>query len=203
MRKKSPFTLIEVIVAAFLCSLIFTILVQGYIFTQRQRIETHAFHEQAALSQRIYFRLAPIFSKLAKLEKPQNKQLSSKILSLTKLPHAQGLGLECTFDNGIDPHQAFCNILTCALYLDGRQRLCLKMINDDNDVREEILCEGIQTLSFSFFNPNAKKWEEKCLIKELEEAPKMIKVQITLKENRTSPLEWVFFTHLRNEPIDQ
>ncbi len=203
MKKKRPFTLIEVIVAAFLCSLIFTILVQGYIFTQRQRIETHAFHEQAALSQRIYFRLGHIFSNLAKSEKPHSKQLNSNILKLTKLPNAQGLGLDCIFDNGIDPHPAFCNILRSTLYLDSRERLCLKIINEYNDEREEILCEGIQALSFSFFNPNAKKWENKCTVKELEDAPKMIKVQITLKENRSCPLEWVFFTHLRNEPIDQ
>jgi hypothetical protein len=191
LHKRHSLTLIEVVIAAFLCSLIFTFLIQSYMDTQRQRIAIGPCREQTLLSSRIYLRLAPLFSHLKESSKTE----------ILATPHTLNGGIACTFDNGIDPSPEFCHRITGQLFLDQKQRLCLKTIGSEHKIREEVLCEGVRSLQFSFFDPEIAEWQKQCSVENLAAAPKMIKLEIVFKDFKTPPLEWVFFTHLRNEPI--
>lgn len=184
MKKKKALTLIEVMIALVLTSILLTTLFNFYkrLFITRSDIQKC----KETILQRVWTqqRLAQIFDKTL----PEVEQEKGLIFFSTDHSNALGPVLYFFYDNGIDPDPSFCGPLKAMLYLSIDKKLTLSTFSG----REEILCERINSLRFSFFDEKEAVWKQQW--SEKEQLPLMVKM--ILDEN-----PFVFFLPSANKMI--
>lgn len=220
-RRRRSFVLIEVLVATFLFVLLLTAIFS--IFWRTAKVNQSIGHlrqvnERLLLTQN---RLQNVFgcSIFQKSYRPY--------FFLEKTKFSQGPSLVFTFENEIQTHYAFSNVVLGKLFIEDNKLILAifphpkKPKGPPKEMRKEVLLDGIRNISFEFFlaplsqeetqdgkqkeeedekskKPPRGRWVSDWL-KEYDARPTLIKIVVT-KENRES-YDFYFFIPNEVKPI--
>lgn len=149
--RKSHLTLIEVMIALTLLSLLLTTLFGVY-----QHIES--LHQLLHKDQKTGLRMLYVQHRLSEvIPNAVSRKVKEAYFYNTSNPYNS---LVFVYDNGADPNPKFSGYVLGRLYLDPQSKLCLvtwpSVKTDSNanpEMRKEILLEKVKDLSFSFYVP--------------------------------------------------
>ncbi len=163
VKKKSPLTLIEVVIALGLMAIVFSTLFPFLIQTIRLSKSLETLKSNALSTSYFYSRLLPIFCKADPSSFQLEKDESDAIYKVT-----------FTFENGLDPALIFSGKVSASIFTDQNNNLLLSLdSNDEKMVQQEVLLSNITELS----------WEPSL--------PYFITLKI--KREKLPPREFVFF----------
>ena len=155
---KRSFTLIEMMVALALTAILLTTLFQTLWEITTTKKSVQKLQHLSAERERLFFRLAPIFAKLA------------------KPPKVSQDGIALSYDNGYDRDPKFRGRTTSLLYLEDKT-LKLATWGEEEAVRREVLACNVSDLNLSQFFPSLGSWEAE-IPEEDKECPLMYKLTI-------------------------
>jgi type II secretory pathway component PulJ len=153
IKRKNNFTLLEIVIALFLISIIMTYLF-GF-FTKVLKIETDIEKKKEQIFERnnLHIKLNYIFSHVAqkgmsKLNSLYNEENEKKVVYIK-------------FNNETDPDPKFSGYIKAKISLDKNNNLLLQTFSKDkNEYREEILFKNVKNIKYQFLangNENLQK----------------------------------------------
>lgn len=148
MKKKSSFTLIEMMVAFALFAIILSTF---FYWTYRHTTQQKSFEKiKWPLLEERYFeeRVSDLLSKTTLSPREKNEELQF---------YSDGKSLLFTFDNGAYTHPLLSNNIRCSLEKKGDKLVCtLRPLSNKGEAPEisYLLLDKIDSLSFSFYQPN-------------------------------------------------
>lgn len=186
-KKRCPFTLLEIMIAITLMGILSTVLFSSLRHVLFANAEIQRLKQESHSKVVFKHRLEQMFSKLS------NEKKGSAILDYQEKP----ISLTIQYKNGLERDSKFWHTVEGKLYIDQESKtIWLKTISKEGQ-REEILFQGAKGLSFLFFNPETKKWEEKW--DSPSEVPLMLQVRIERIEDE--PLDFAFFLDSNEQGI--
>lgn len=193
MKKKSFFTLIEVIITVSLFSIIVIAVLQ--FFSHFTLLETHLEKNRAQLLERQYAHteLQHIFSHLLPSSLLHDKEHPVSLFTL-KPKESKHTELFFFFDQGIDLESQFCGPTYGKIFIDASKNLILTIwpypLEKEFPSRSKILLKNVESMRFEFLSSNLGDEPKKLWPKKLKTAPYLMK--ITLKQNQQM-LSFAFF----------
>ncbi len=167
MILRRPFTVIEVIIALSLASLIMTTLTYFYMQIQQINTKTEKSLEQAYQIAYLQSRLSGVIPKAVAENNAKNDFLFFTSTDAGADVMKQGMpSLVFTYDNGTDMNKSLSNNVVGRLFLDNERRLVLatwpsfKRWKEGSlpPIKKEILLDNVDSLSFSFYiAPNVER----------------------------------------------
>ncbi len=168
--RRLHFTLLETLIAVALAVVILTTMMFfyreiDYINNQLEQVQKESFKMRYVES-----RLASIFPNAVAPSTNDSKDdfyfYTSSDLGLDTLPGSPAT-LVFTFDNGFDSDKLFANRVIGRIFLDSNKRLCLAKWPSPKrwvegvapPMKLEVLMEGVDSLTLSFFVAPEKKWK--------------------------------------------
>jgi hypothetical protein len=167
--KKSNFTLLEVIIALFLTSILLIALLNFFVRTVffEKKIET--LKKEVFKKEHLQIRLSNIFSHI-------NKSFENYFY--TEKEKNTLLSLYLTFNNGIDPDPSFSGPVFGKIYIDQNDlKLTIYPLNEAKQ-RTETLFQDVKKLEFLFFTKEKNfEWQNNWP-QEKQSLPSMLKLKI-------------------------
>jgi len=201
-KRKKSLTLLEVIIALSLASILLTTVFSTYyqITVAHRKLEKA---KEAVLSNKIIQqRLCYIFSHLS-FEKKINSSTQTESIPpfyTSKLPDSKEIALILEYNNGIDPDPSFCGNIKSELYLTHENELCLMSYSLNGMKRKEIFKENISRWQMTFFEPLSKDPHTHSWDFEKEGAPPIVEIELFLNQE-IEPLIFTFFLLEAEEEI--
>ena len=189
MRKKREsraFTLLEVMIALALASMLMLFLFDMYREVAVQKIAAEKLEEKQFAEQKVQMRLTEIFSKASLRE--------------DELFNVRGKDIFFTFHNGVDADSRFSGEVK-GLLSHSKERLELRIRPlDGSGERMELLMENVKAVTYEFFDKEKERawtphWDNESL-----SIPAMIKLKITKKDEKET--EFAFFLPPANLPAE-
>ena len=154
-RKKSPFLLLEILVALSLMTMLLSVLFSFLV--QSLRVENKMEKARGLILERqnLQVRMQDILTSLRVTGK-------GAALYTQKFPKEERFSLVTLFDNGIDPEPPFSGAVIGRIYLDEKHNLVLSYWPIDSEEKErtwrkEILFSNVSEMQFFFLNPDEEK----------------------------------------------
>lgn len=173
--KRHPFTLLEIIIAIALASILLTFLFstlrQTAIANSKIKTVQSVVHQRLCLQ----LRLSALFDVL---------EFERKKVEFYTAPHAESLGdaLYFSYKQQVDADPQFIGTLNAVLFLKHPQKqLCLDTFSTTGTARREIFLENLKELSFQFLDAQKGRWESHWA-KEADFSPALLKLIVTEKD---------------------
>ncbi len=204
MMKKRYVTLIELLVALALASIMFSMLFGYYYQLKKMELKLEYKREDIQEWRSFQARLSNIFLRL-KTQKGniQNKEHSEHLFFTERDTN----NLVFTYNNGSSLNPVFSNTVLAKLYIDEEGTLSLirwpwKKEGYDADgiatlqFEKETFLRGLDRVVYKFYDRGKKEWIKEIPISMEVKAPDFIRVFLYFKEDALKPLELSF--HIRN-----
>jgi type II secretory pathway component PulJ len=188
MKKRHPLTLLEVVIAMGLTAVLLGALFRFYYQVSRVNLEAHQMRQKIFSLTLMQEKLRTIFAGLPKGEERVS-------FYTEEMENPSQMALFFTYDNGIDPDPAFCDQVKARLYLDEKKQLSLLLAP-----RKEVLVEGVERMSFRFFDASEKVWKEEWS-KQEGELPGWMELTLSFSAKEMKPWTCLLFTQRSDEPI--
>jgi type II secretory pathway component PulJ len=192
-RRGRPLTLLEVMVALTLTTILLSALFGTYRHLASAGSSLHVSKGHFFQRQLVDLRLRALFSEI---------QNSSSLYTTSHL-QSKGDALVFQFDNGVDPHPDFCHLVKGMLYLDSKKNELSLLtwpsseketsLLNPSSARKEVLCSAATSFTFQFFDSKEEEWCGSWK-KEKKELPSMIKLEIG--DDLSAKEEFVYFLSL-------
>ena len=192
-RKKTPLTLIEVLLTFGLTAILSTFLITSLIQYMRHSRDIEK-------AEKIVFTRAHLEQRLMPLLYPMKDQQKLSFYTKENILYFQ-------FDNGIDPDKTFSGTVEAELFLkkptSSKKKfdLCLKITGSGKGplVREEILLTGVKSMQFQFYSSQKadKTMEKKTKWEEEEGRPMFFVLKIIPFKEGADKIHFPFY--LRKE----
>lgn len=202
--KKHPMTLVEVLIAFFILSILLTI-VFGF-FHELAKIDQFTRYQEEKTFQRRYleFRLNHLFSHLVN----ESDGTRREFIFYAEAPSglSKSTSLVFTYNNGVRQDATYAGDVVSRLYVNEKKQLCLltwplKAKNQDpyyGDMFKDVLCENVEKISFDFFagskptvnqplGPIRNRWQEEWQTG-YKEMPVLMKIRLYITKTN-NPLE--------------
>lgn len=201
--KRHPFTLLEVLIALGLTSLILSFLLASYYQAESVMLFWQAQDQEVFSERYVQYRLGEVFNKLLPADQEETFFFSLENVSGLFLPGASALVF--SYDNGIILDASLAGPVLGILYVDPKGGLTLITWPEKKEWPEnalpphhrEILMEGVKEMSFEYFQlplENAEVqeigWRKEGWPKEFKYSPAMIKVKCV--KNSGKELVYIF-----------
>lgn len=190
MKRKHPFTLLEMVIgmslAALLIGFLFTTFQQTALGNSKIKPAQKEVHQRVCLQ----IRLSTLFGSL---EFERNKT------DFYTAPHPESYNeaLYFSFKQEVDANPDFIGLVNGVLFVKQPQgQLCLDTFSTSGSIRHEVFLENIKELSFQFVDGQKGKMETHWP-KEADFPPSLLKLLVTEKEIKI-PVEFGF--SLKNPP---
>ena len=195
LRQRRPFTLLEVIIAMGLTTLLLGILFRYYHQVSVAHLKTQQVQQKIFSLSLFQERLGQIFSQLSSEE--ENVPFCTKEIRESVQP-----ALLFKYNNGVDPDPSFCDELEGMLYLDKNKCLSLVSWSKNGTPRKEILLENVTKIAFRFFDTSDNSWQD-AWSKENDNLPTLIELSIFFADKKSSAPPWqcIFFAPRDDNPI--
>ncbi|MBI3236705.1 MAG: prepilin-type N-terminal cleavage/methylation domain-containing protein [Chlamydiales bacterium] len=183
MRRLRSFTLLEVMIALSLASILLSGLMVSYYQISKKRVLAEGVKKNQLSVELMLQRLKHLFIGIESAEKPY--------LQTDVHPDGIGNSLFFEFDQGVDREAVFCRTLKGMLYRNLRGQICLVSWPSEEEGRVEVLLEGVDLFEFSFFDEQKKvlntEWEKK------DPLPVFMKLSWKFCSEKKGKEEMVFF----------
>jgi type II secretory pathway component PulJ len=183
VKKKHTFTLLEILIACVLASVLLSFLFTYFRQTLVRKQQLHTIKEKVMQIELVRLRLTHLFDRMA-----QSKG------TVQSVPHeeADGKALLLYADQGIDPQAAFNGASYVMLYKTRDKRLALcRWDKEKKEKRIDTLLKKVESVTFSYFADG--KWEDKWPKKKGEgAAPLMVKVLFEVEKSEKDKLVHTF-----------
>lgn len=150
-RRKRPITLMEILIAMALMSVLFSALFYGYKQLSLKRLAIQKSKQQVLVKSLLFAKLTQIFAKVS-LQKEDEEKKEEWVFTSTEN------GLIFTYDNGIDPDPNFRGDLRAMIHLNPHKELTLVNWSKQKEARREVLLEMVDDCAFEFFDLESKQW---------------------------------------------
>lgn len=155
MIRKRSLSLIEVVIALALTSLLLSVLFQGYRQLPIAQKKAQAISSKILSLKKVDQTLSSLFSNVI----PQVND-DKPTLYTVMIPESHFPALFLTYFGEIDPDPDFSELVQGALFVSRDHELCFTTWGKGEKSRTDLLLTGISSLSFSFFEPRWKQWTE-------------------------------------------
>lgn len=223
LRRKAFMTLLEVLIALGLISILLLVVFSIYRYIDISQLELSNIRSENFNLRYVQSRLARVFSQVV----PTNVAHQYFYVSESNQAEIQSKSLIFTYDNGSDITAIFSNEVIGRLFLDKEKNLCLATWHHSGEIKgkKEILLNNVTNLAFAFYAPplNQKKiplerqnsivvdaplagqWNSEWHLS-YKEIPVMIKISIVREKLKgralaSEPIEFVFPIPNTNHPI--
>ncbi|HKY99603.1 MAG TPA: DUF1494 domain-containing protein [Rhabdochlamydiaceae bacterium] len=195
LRRHKPFTLLEVIIAMGLTTLLLGILFRYYHQVSVANLKTQQVRQKIFSLSLFQEKLGQIFSQLSSGE--ENVSFCTR-----EIRESVQSALLFKYNNGVDPDPSFCDELDGMLYLDKNKLLSLVIWSKGGNPRKEILLENVAKTSFRFFDTSDNSWQD-VWSKENDNLPTLIELSIFFADKKSSAPPWqcIFFAARDDNPI--
>jgi type II secretory pathway pseudopilin PulG len=185
MKKKSPFTLLEILISISIAGILFSILFSKFREFASLRKEIKQIETACLERQQCEIRLQGLFELLTHAN---DKEASSPLYTKQK-------NLYFKVHQPVDADPAFIGELDCSIQFEkGSGQLRLTMKNHLGQQRDEILSRGILNCKMRFFSSNEGTWLEEWP-QTVAELPVFVSI---LCEKSTGEIEHLFPIHFSN-----
>ena len=193
-RKKQALSLLEVVIALALTSVVLLFLFSYFREITVADVEMQKVQEKLFARERVQLRLMQIFSNLTSDEK-------TSFFYTETAPEAFGVRLVFTFENGIDEDEMLSGNVKGVLQLAKNRTLELRTLPlEGKEVgRSELLMEHVKNFSFKIFDLEKKIWQD-AWPEERQASPAMIK--IILEKEEKEKVEFAFFLPASQPPVE-
>ena len=194
MRKhKYSLTLLEVVIALSLTGILLTFLWQAYFSSQKQLALMQS--KKAVSLQKVLFQ-----EKLSYLTSSLVKEGASHLVYTApcKVSSSPMLVFQSLLPIDLDPD--FSGPTLSGLYLTDTN-LCLVHWANEDKMRNEVLLKEVSSCEFLFFDAKQKAWNKEWSQKN-QNAPEMIKIQITPKQSKRE-LSFLSDAASRTDPLPE
>jgi prepilin-type N-terminal cleavage/methylation domain-containing protein len=191
--KRRSFTLIEVLVVLSLTAILLTVLFDFLKEMGFQQQKVIVVKETLKTQQSFRLRFFEHFKAVVfegGAPKGQEKE-KRKYFRTVELDTAKGPLLQFTFNNKVDPHPLFCGVVKAEIFLNLQKEMIFAVhsLKEDGKKREEVLFRNVEALSFQFFDPVKKVWEQ-AWPQNKESLPSMVKIHF---KQDSEMLQFAFF----------
>ncbi|MCI0381667.1 MAG: hypothetical protein L0207_01250 [Chlamydiae bacterium] len=193
---RQSLTLIEVMIALSLGTIIISILFSSFHNLSSQQRELEVAHKIINQRSVAFLKLSQIFDQL--ILDGISLENEKKTTNFYTDSSSQGPILTFQYYNPLDRNPDFAKAVDATLFLDARKQLCLTSTAKSH-TREEFLFENIEKIEFQFLDPEEKKWCESWN-KKNRSFPVMFKIILTEKKflEKTEKVEYSFI--IKNHP---
>jgi prepilin-type N-terminal cleavage/methylation domain-containing protein len=147
---RRAFTLLEVVIALFLATILTSGLLTAYFQICKKRLTAQELKKNSLAVELMRQKLLHLFG-----HAPSAAKIS---FETGTHPAANGTCLLFTYDHGIDREKVFCGDVLGMLYQNRSHQLCLATWGSSEQLRQEVLLTDIDNISFIFFNAKKKEW---------------------------------------------
>jgi hypothetical protein len=184
-RKKYSLTLLEVLIALSLASILLCGLFTFYTQIAKKQLELKELKRTVMPIELMRQRLNHLFAQ-AQTEQGD----TPRFFYTVSHPDAIGPALFFSYDYGVDPNPAFCGNLKGMLYLNHTHQLCLATWSGQ-DSRQEIFLEQIESFKLNLFDVKKKQWRHTWEKK--DPLPPFFTMTWTTQNAPKEPLTCAFF----------
>jgi hypothetical protein len=163
--KKHPMTLIEVLVAFGILSILLAFIFGAYQQVSFLNSQTKKIQEDSFKKRYAQYRLGDVLPKIELERKEDGKKKKTKdrqfFLSEESNDLRQEGSLVFSFERGYDIQPKFAGNVLAMIYLDDKEQLCMGIFPQPSDwkagktppMRREVLLDRVEALSFEFYVP--------------------------------------------------
>lgn len=214
LKRRSNFTLLEILICFAFVSLILVVLFTHFRSTATLSLKTEQVKRLSLAREHAYERLCILFAKVASSEEKLLK--SKESCFFTEDPSSEkkvSKVLYFAFDNEADPEKDFSSFVRVKLFLDEAKNLCLETSPVKKEkqmpLRKEVLLSHVEDLHFTFYKKtddpnNASSLEDFIQVGSYglseKSLPYFFKLSLKLSGSDI-PLEFSFFLNKNVEPI--
>jgi hypothetical protein len=194
-RSKYSFTLLEVTLGIFLTGVLLSALWNLYHRWYRCYFEIQKAQQQTNESLLFHHRLDRLFTLFRSFE----QEGTQPNFLYTPSEKTNGLAtLYLSYENEADPNPDFNLSISSLLYLNGAKELCLVTWGENQQIRNEVLLDHVQSYVFAFFDPDTMDWRDNWP-DTLDHDP--IWLRITVQRSSSQPEAFTFRLMQSQEPI--
>jgi hypothetical protein len=194
MKRKQPLTLLEVIIALSLTSIVLFFLFGFYRDITLGNVEAEKMQEKFFAREKVQMRLMQLFSDLLPEGEPR------AFFYTESAQDGRGMKLFASFNNGMDSDSLFSGAVSGELFLASNKNLELHFfpIREEKKERVEVLLENVHKISFKFFDIEKKIWKDQW---EKKSASFPAMIEIFIEQEKHEPLKFAFFLPAAQSPV--
>jgi type II secretory pathway component PulJ len=175
IQRRLSITLLEVLIAIALVSILTSVCLGYYRQIHLLNHELENLRKESFLEKTLQYRLSKIIPAIT-----LSKDDPYFYLSVDSNQYMESNSLVFVYDRGVDIQPQFSNEVLARLYLNSKKQVCIsywprpsKWKYDEPPMITEILKDGVEALSFSFYEPKQwlNEWDQ-----EKEKLPAMLKI---------------------------
>ncbi len=172
--RKKPLSLLEVVIALSLTSILLFFLFGYYRQLIMVDLDVEKLQERFSARERVQTRLMQVFSSFPPLEKKD-----PGFLYTDTTPEGVDLSLIFAYENGLDSDPLLSGRVKGILFVSRDKKLKMRTLSLEEKAgeREEVLMESVQSISFSFLNSAEDKWDS-LWAKDAAAFPAVVKLRV-------------------------
>ncbi len=189
-KLKNSFTLLEMVIVIALAGCLLSVLWGLFHRWTKSHLQVEQIQQKTSRYLFTYHRLHSLFTQYT-LSARQEEHAFFVTSKEYKTP-----ALHLRYINNADPNPSFNLLVDSLIYVD-HELLCIATWGDDKAPRIEVLLEGVQEISFSFFNMEELEWKD-LWPETMTSSPLWTKVQIQTNQGIET---FTFQTRQTEDPI--